>query len=266
MRSRQETPRGLFNFDKEFTSSSGTNNASATEGNGFASFLLGYPSGDSARQSTMPLTTPLDVYVHYFGAYLQDDWRVSAKVSLNYGVRIEHEDGIREMNDAITVGFDPSATNALSAITIPGNVDPTGGTAERTVTGGLMYAGVNGNPDYQGAPPAVKWSPRIGLVYAIDAKTVWRGGYGLYWAPWTYPFTNNYGQVGFTNNTVSPQTTIQPTVTLECAERRPHARPNGAPFLQVHLGPAANRATSRDRSLLRSATSLCRLLCRGTPR
>ena len=45
-----------------------------------------------------------------------------------------------------------------------------------------------------------------------------RGGYGLYWAPWNYPApstsTSNYGQVGFTQNTVIPQTAGTPTVTL----------------------------------------------------
>jgi hypothetical protein len=209
---------GFFNFDKEFTSSTGTNNASLTEGNAFASFLLGYPSADSARQSTMTLTTPLDVYTKYFGAYVQDDWRVGPRVTVNYGLRIEHEDGLRERHNSITVGFDPDATSALAAVTIPASVDPTGGTAARSVAGGLMFAGVNGNRDYQGNPPAVKYAPRAGIVYAIDAKTVLRGGYGLFWAPWNYPTpnsgTSNYGQVGYTNNTFSPQATVTPTVTL----------------------------------------------------
>ncbi|MCU1383736.1 MAG: TonB-dependent receptor [Acidobacteria bacterium] len=45
-----------------------------------------------------------------------------------------------------------------------------------------------------------------------------RGGYGLYWAPWNYAVpsnaTSNYGQIGYTNNTVSPQTPGTPTVSL----------------------------------------------------
>ena len=58
---------GRFQFDKEFTSATGLNNSSTTDGNGFASFLLGYPSANSARQSTMTLTTPLDVSANYYG-------------------------------------------------------------------------------------------------------------------------------------------------------------------------------------------------------
>lgn len=209
---------GCLNFDKEFTSSTGLNQNSTTEGDAFASFLLGYPSANGSRQSTMTLTTPLDIYTNYFGGYWQDDWRVSSRFTLNYGLRVEHEDGIREANNNFTVGFDPKATSALSPVTIPATVDPTGGTPARTVAGGLMYVGVNGNKEYQGNPPKLKWSPRVGGVFSINSKTVLRAGYGLYWSPWNYAVpssvTSNYGQVGFTQNTSSPQTTTTPTVTL----------------------------------------------------
>src|SRR5262249_6439753 len=47
---------------------------------------------------------------------------------------------------------------------------------------------------------------------------VLRGGYGIYWAPFNYPApstaTSNYGQVGYTLNTLVPQTAGTPTVTL----------------------------------------------------
>jgi hypothetical protein len=209
---------GNFQFDKEFTSSTGLNQNSTTEGDAFASFLLGYPTADGARQSTMTLTTPLDIFTNYSGAYVQDDWRVSSKFTLNYGLRVEHETGIAEKNNNFTVGFDPNATSALSSVTIPGSIDPSGNTAARTVKGGLMFAGQNGNPTTQGDPPKLKWSPRVGGVWSLDSKTVLRAGYGLYWAPWNYPVpsstTSNYGQVGFTQNTVSPQASTTPTVNL----------------------------------------------------
>ena len=71
-----------------------------------------------------------------------------------------------------------------------------------------MYAGVDGNKTYQGNTPAVKWSPRVGAVYALNDRTVLRGGYGLYWAPFNYPIpstsASNYGQVGYSQNTISP--------------------------------------------------------------
>ena len=164
----------------------------------------------------MTLTTPLDIYTNYFGAYVQDDWRLGSRLTVNFGLRVEHENGMREVDNNFTVGFDPSATSALSAITIP--ADPIAGTPARQVGGGLMFAGVDGHKETQGNPPAAQWSPRAGVVYSLTPTTVLRAGYGLYWAPWNYPApssaSSNYGQLGFTQNTVAPQTAGTPTVSL----------------------------------------------------
>jgi len=210
-------PSGNFIFGREFTSATGTNNGSATDGNAMATFLLGYPSGElqSSGASLMGLTTPLDLYTNYFGGYVQDDWRISPRFTLNYGLRIEHEDGMRERNNNFTVGFDRTSTSPV-AVTIPNTVDPTGGTAARAVVGGLKFAGVNGNATQQGDPPAAKFSPRVGAVYSLNSKTVIRGGYGMYWAPWNYaaPSPASYGAIGFSNSTAVPQSTVTPTVTL----------------------------------------------------
>lgn len=201
---------GFFDFDRDMTSSNGTN-TNPLNGNAFASFLLGYPS--PLRESQLTVSTPLDLFTDYYGGYVQDDWRVSSRFTLNYGVRLEHETGLAEKNNNFTVGFDPAMTSALSSISIPG--DPVAGTPARTVTGGLMYAGVDGNPTAQGDPPAVKWSPRIGAVYSLNTQTVIRGGYGLYWAPFNYPIpdpnNNNYGQVGYTQNTLVTTSYSNPT-------------------------------------------------------
>ena len=213
---------GNFNFDSEYTSSTGANPSDSTSGNGFASFLLGYPTADTGSPagglSTMTLTTPLNFYTNYYSGYAQDDWRVSSKFTLNYGLRLEHETGIAEQNNNQTVGFDPAASlsGVTNVVTIP--ADPVAGTPARTVSGGLLYAGVNGNKTTQGNPPAVKFSPRVGAVYSINSSTVVRAGYGLYWSPWNYPVpsatANNYGQTGYTQNTPTPQTPLIPTVTL----------------------------------------------------
>src|SRR5262245_10857002 len=219
---------GFFDFDKDFTSANG-GTGDVLSGNAVAAFLLGLPSGLSSRQSTLPISTPLNVYTYYYGVYGQDDWRITRKLTLNYGLRAEHEDGLREKNNNFTVGFDTKATSSLSTVTIP--PDPIAGTAARQVSGGLMYAGVGGNKTSQGNPRSVKWSPRAGFAYSFTSRTVLRGGYGMFWAPYNYPTPNttenNYGQVGFTQNTVVPQSSPIPTVTLDNPFPNGVVRPSG---------------------------------------
>jgi hypothetical protein len=219
---------GFFYFDNEFTSANGSN-SNATSGNSVASFLLGYPSANSGNTSDFSISTPLNVYTYYFGGYAQDDWRVNSKLTLNYGLRLEHETGLAEQNNNFTVGFNTTATSALSSVTIP--ADSIAGTAARPVVGGLMYAGVNGNPTTQGNPPKIKASPRVGIVYSLDTNTVLRSGYGIYWAPYNYPAvsttTSNYGQVGYTQNTLLQQTAGTPTVTLTNPFPNGVAQPSG---------------------------------------
>src|SRR5439155_7449222 len=219
---------GSFDFDKDLTSAN-NGTSDVLSGNSFAEFLLGYPSGLGSRQSTLPILTPFNPYTHYYGVYSQDDWRITPRLTLNYGLRVEHEDGLREQHNNFTVGFDPKATSSLSNVTIP--ADPIAGTAARQVSGGLMYAGVGGNKTYQGNPPSAKWSPRVGLAYSVTPRTVVRGGYGLFWAPYNYPTpnttNNNYGQVGYTQNTVSPQSSPVPTVTLDNPFPAGIVRPSG---------------------------------------
>jgi len=221
---------GYFDFDKDTTSSTGTNISNNNDGNSVASFLLGYPSGQvSSRTSSISVSTPLNVYSHYFGGYIQDDWRINSSLTLNYGLRIERETGLAEKDNNFTVGFDTTAAT-LAGVTIP--ADPVAGTPARTLTGGLMYAGVNGASKTQGNPPKVKWSPRVGLVYSLNTKTVVRGGYGIYWAPYNYPIpstaNNNYGQVGFTQNTNVAQTSPTPSITLDNPFPNGTVQPSGS--------------------------------------
>ncbi len=243
---------GQFNFDRGVTSCDPTLNGVTTataacpvSGNAMASFLLGYPTGDASSSSdglsSVPLSTPFNGFVHYTAAYVQDDWRVGSKLTLNYGLRIEHESGLREEQNRLNVGFDPSMSNALTGVvTIP--AEPMAGTAARQVLGGSMYAGVTGNGTVQGHLPAATVAPRVGAVYSVDPKTVVRGGYGIYTAPWNYasPSTANYGQIGYTNVTqMTGQDQFRPTITLDNPFPNGLQQPSGN-----SLGPLAGVGTS----------------------
>ncbi len=204
---------GSFRFDRRYTSSDPNSNGTggtSPSGNAFASFLLGYPTGDPGNLSRVALSTPLELFTNYYGFYAQDDFRVSPKLTFNYGLRIEHEDGLMEKNDNITVAFDRN----LALPGVYGNrVNPLTG---QVITGGLVYAGQNGANDFQGDPPLFKFSPRVGAVLAINPKTVVRAGYGLYWSPWNYqaPSNVNYGQIGAAQTTLMDQSAFRPSVTM----------------------------------------------------
>jgi hypothetical protein len=195
---------GSFAFTRDFTAGPNPFSPAAASGNGIASLLLGHPSSGSGV-----ISEPLEVFFPYYGAFIQDDFRVNSKLTLTYGLRIEHEDGIREKNDHIIVAFDQNAVSPLNdRVRLPDG---------RQIKGGLVYAGQNGFPDYQGDPPAVKPAPRVGLVYALNPRTVVRGGYGLFWAPWNYPApgATSYGNRGYTQVTTMQQASPVPITRLD---------------------------------------------------
>ena len=200
---------GDLRFDRFYTSSNPLANGTATSGNALASFLLGYPSGDPGNQSGFTMSSPLSAFVKYYGFYVQDDVRVSPKLTLNVGMRMEHEDGLRERENRFTVAFDRSLDpgDALGNVVVNGT----------PVRGGLVYAGLDGANEYQGDPPALKPSPRIGIAYSFTPETVIRAGYGVYWAPWNYqPISGvNYGQIGYVRQTFISQGQFTPTTVLD---------------------------------------------------
>jgi hypothetical protein len=74
---------------------------------------------------------------------------VNSKLTFNYGLRLEHEDGLREVDDRQTVAFDENVTNPIDAM-----VNKTGTLlAGKTLKGGLIFAGgqrrqrVSGQPE-----------------------------------------------------------------------------------------------------------------------
>jgi len=173
---------GSFTFTRGFTQGPNPNAATTAGGNELASMLLGAAASGSAQ-----LVTPLSVYVNYFGGYAQDDFRLSQKLTLNFGLRYEYEQGLQERDNQITVGFDPAA--AFPA-------QPAG----LSVKGGLIFAGVNGAPTQQVRPQKNKFGPRIGFAYRYNEKTTIRGGYGILWAPAIFslgPTVDGYGALGF---------------------------------------------------------------------
>lgn len=165
-----------FSFSDIFTRSRATQTVQGT-GASLATMLLGYPTGGN-----MTLGTTFYNRVRYFAGFLNDDWRVSPKLTLNLGVRWEHETGPSDKNNYFITGFDTQIASPLQQ-TVP---DP-------KIYGAVMFAGVNGNVTYAGSPTFHKWSPRIGFAYSMNSKTSVRGGYGIFWAPMPFSYQSTIG-------------------------------------------------------------------------
>jgi len=177
-----------FFFTPAFTAGPNPLSPAAGTGDAMAALLLGLPTDVSATGDTNFVNaSPTNVFINYYGGFVQDDWRVKSNLVLNLGLRVEHEDGLAEQENRFAVGFD---RDAAFPVQVPG----------LNLRGGLMFAGLNGNPTTQSDPTAVKLGPRAGFVYSINDKTALRGGWGMYWAPHQYPGPgeNTFATRGYT--------------------------------------------------------------------
>ncbi len=194
---------GTYTFNGQFTGQTPTSNNGR---NAIADLLLGYPSS-----ATITVPSEFDDFVRYTSLYVQDDWRVSPRLTLNYGLRLEHETGLAERDNQLIVGFDRTTVNPVK-VTIPAGIDPLNPTAARQVQGGLVYAGVDGAKTRWGDPPPIKPSPRVGVVFSPSERTVLRAGYGMFWAPINYTVSQ---PTGYSATTTMPQLNTRPISTLD---------------------------------------------------
>src|ERR1035437_2221466 len=108
------------------------------------------------------------------------------------GLRWDEELPVQERYNRQARGFD---FTAKSPITVPGY----------NLAGGLLFAGVNGQPRGAFNPTKNAWQPRLGLAYQLSEKKafVLRGGFGRYFLP-TYEFG---GSLGFSRVSTAQTTT-----------------------------------------------------------
>lgn len=112
----QGGPISTFSFSRGFTQGSDPNVAAATSGYGLATFLLGTPSSGSARR-----WQPTTYLLHNYGAFIQDDWKVLPKLTLNLGLRWEFEGGLTDRYDALS-NFDPFVQTTVQGVALTGGV------------------------------------------------------------------------------------------------------------------------------------------------
>jgi len=155
------SPEGQILFDGTITNHGAAGNPNTQ----IADFLLGKIKTAQYEQSQPPTGRRN----YNFGLFLQDDWRVTPKLTLNVGIRYEYE-------SPLTI-----ATNIYSRI------DP--------VSGNLWAAGLNGvSRSLNITTPKANISPRFGLAYSVNDKTVVRGAFGTFYGT---IFQNLGGQLAY---------------------------------------------------------------------
>jgi hypothetical protein len=178
---------GSFTFNRSFTQGPDPTVSNSLAGYDIASFVLGMPSTGLVDFNAVPATS-----VKYAGFYVQDDWKVSDRLTLNFGVRFEHEGPILERFNRGNSGFDPNAASPLAAKAAANFAANTLSALKQlnvtqltqfNITGGLGFLGANNTPRGYLAVPSLYSEPRFGFAYRISNRIVWRGGYGLFIAP-----------------------------------------------------------------------------------
>ena len=173
---------GSFTFNSNFVTS-GSKGTAQTFGGDLASFLFGLPGAGE-----YDLEARADYRSYYIGSVVQDDWRVSDRLTLNMGLRFDIDTPFGDKFGRTVSGFDPTAVNsASSAAAAAFAAHPNASITDGFNTlGGLTYPSSHGGAPYQTNSGFL--SPRFGFAYTppgFHNKTVVRGGFGIFVQPET---------------------------------------------------------------------------------
>jgi hypothetical protein len=149
----------------------------------FANFLLGQPA-TSVSYINEP-RPPMDVYNWEQGFFVQDDWKVSSRLTLNLGLRYELITPFIENRDLL-VNFDPnfvdSTTGDKGRFIVPSDKTLAFLDTRIPATRSVVTAAQSGLDVGKGLVRMDKnnIAPRVGAAFRLDSKSVIRGGYGFY--------------------------------------------------------------------------------------
>ncbi|MBY0502343.1 MAG: carboxypeptidase-like regulatory domain-containing protein [Bryobacteraceae bacterium] len=169
---------GNFNFNQNYVRRNDDGFTPASDlGLGMAAFLLGIPSsGSVAINDTYATHSP------YYASFVQDTWRVSSKLTLSLGLRMEYERGATERYNRMIGNFDPNYVPPFAKAAEANyarNPIPELPVSQFKVMGGNTYVGSGGKPR-QLYKNELMWLPRVGVAYQLNKRTVLRGGYGTF--------------------------------------------------------------------------------------
>ena len=168
-REAQRFRRGQFRLSKVYTAERPNDAASRTAtGNGLADMLLGWVAGTTVGNQLSE-----DAIAPYWGLYLQDDWKLTRKLTMNIGLRWEWF-GNPYFPDGAPVG-----RLGVSRFLTEFNVSPTDPRYE-------TFQRPKDGRDSGGKEDLNNFAPRIGLAYRLSNKTVVRSGFGIFYGEADY--------------------------------------------------------------------------------
>ncbi len=180
-------PNGTFGFSGQWTRQNPLANPTPVVGS-VADLLLGYPDSGSVSWDQNNF-----INYHYYGIFIQDDYKVLRNVTLNLGLRWDAFTSPTERYNRINNSFCLTCANPYTSqinySTFPNLPNP--------LTGGWTFAGVNGEPRAPYHVALNEWQPRIGIAWALRPNWVVRAGFGIFY---------NYGMNGTTTNGFSQTT------------------------------------------------------------
>ena len=180
-------PGGGFSFARKQT---GLNplSSSSSQGDGLASALLGFGSG-----GTVTIDYPTCQSAGYAGAYINDDWRVSRKLTFNFGLRWDADIPRVDRFDRIN-WLDLNAPAPIANIPQVKAVFP-------NLLGLMRFAGPGDRTPYNG--DWKNFQPRFGFAYALNNKTSIRAAYGIFYTVSRHTVKGEVGTAfGFTDSSV----------------------------------------------------------------
>jgi hypothetical protein len=192
-----------YSFGSTYTNGPLDNSPASARGQDLASMLLGIATGGS-----VDVNDSYAARTRYAGVFLQDDWKVTRKLTVNLGLRWEYEGPIVERYTRSVGGFDYDASSPIEAqvkANYAANPIPQIPASQFQVKGGLLYAGVGGVPNGLYNALNREFAPRVGFAYSFNPKTVLRAGYGIF-----------FDQIGITTQApiqtgYNQQTTLVPS-------------------------------------------------------
>ncbi|MEZ5401768.1 MAG: carboxypeptidase regulatory-like domain-containing protein [Bryobacteraceae bacterium] len=167
---------GSYTFRENWTRGPLDNSPTAPLGQDLAAFMLGLPTGGAYDVGSFRTNQ-----AGYVSLFLQDDWRASRSLTLNLGLRYEKELPTTERFNRQVVGFDPGAQLGLTGAAQAAYArNPVAGlpASQFNPTGGIVYASSGRRAITE---TSHLLSPRIGMAWSANNKTVVRAGGGLFY-------------------------------------------------------------------------------------